>query len=222
MNKSLKACFMVFLTILTTSAVADALRFSFSDDRNDWYAILVGQTQDPIDLTGMEFTFDNNSGAYSIQYTSDSDHPFVGYFRLNTNLYNTDITPSTVDPSFFSDTARDFTLSTPTTSIVITGINPKLLSWHEGDRVAATDSMGLPSDATFTGFHSGVNAPGGWFTVPQTVPTYQDRLSGVAPIEAVVINPVSITEPTILTLFGVGFVLLGIGRRYGFQKSPFV
>ena len=138
------------LLAISQSVQAETLYFTFDDPVGDGSAL----TQ--IDLTGMTFTFDNTTGDFETVYTADPSKPFVGEFRLNTNLFNPDTGTSNENPSFFSDTMNEFNLSTSTTTIVLTGTNPRLLSWDLGDSVANDDApFGSPSGAIL-GFSSGL------------------------------------------------------------------
>lgn len=118
---------------------ADMLSFSFDDPVGDF-------TPGIIDVTKMDFSFDDVTGEYDILFTADTPNPFVGEFRINVNLFNPDA-GMTTDPSFFSDTSNDFVLATATTIITLTGTNARLTSWDVGDRVASTtEAFGNPTD----------------------------------------------------------------------------
>jgi hypothetical protein len=120
----------------------------------DGYPSFGPQTR--IDLTGMTFTFDNTTGEFETIYTADTSKPFIGEFRLNTNLFNPSTGTTNQNPSFFSDTINDFNLSTSSTTIVLTGTNSRLLSWDLGDFVANDDApFGNPSGG-IEGFGTGL------------------------------------------------------------------
>jgi len=137
------------------STRAEILWFSFDDPIGDGYPLFGPQTQ--IDLTGMKFTYDNTTGEFETIYTADPGKPFIGEFRLNTNLFNPDTGTTNENPSFFSDTMNDFNLSTSTTTIVLTGTNSRLLSWDLGDFVANSDEwFGNPSGGNIGGFGTGL------------------------------------------------------------------
>ena len=133
---------------------AEILHFSFDDPAGDGYPSFGPQTR--IDLTDMTFTFNNTTGEFETIYTADAAKPFIGEFRLNTNLFNPSTGTIEQNPSFFSDTMNDFNLTTPTTTIVLTGTNSRLLSWDLGDFVANDDEpFGNPSGG-IGGFGSGL------------------------------------------------------------------
>lgn len=111
-----------------SSAHAALLRFSFDDP--------VGDPTGNIDVTGLTFTFESLTGAYTIDLFATADDPFSGTFRVNVNLFNPDTGTTAPDPSLFSDTANDITLPAPETTLSLTGINARLLFWDAGDRVA--------------------------------------------------------------------------------------
>ncbi len=135
-------------------AQATMLHVSFADPIGDHSAF--GPVQ--IDVVELKLEFDNATGAYEITFTADAANPFIGDFRLNANLVNGDITPFTQVPSTLFDNSNRFSLDNPTSTIVLTGVNSNLLSWKTGDRVATSDGpFGVPIDATFSGFRSGVS-----------------------------------------------------------------
>lgn len=146
---------LAFIVGISATAVnGEVLTFSFADPVGDGYPGMAPFTR--IDLTGMQFTFDNTTGEYENIYTADASKPFLNDFRLNTNLFNPDTGTTASDPSFFQDTFNDYDLSVQTTSIRLTGINLRLLAWEAGDRVAVSgpDPLGLPDSSG--GFSSGV------------------------------------------------------------------
>jgi len=177
---------------------AETLYFSFDDPVGDGYPSHV-PPQTRIDLTGMTFTFDTITAEFETIYTADPSKPFIGEFRLNTNLFNPSTGTTNQNPSFFSDTFNDFNLSTSTTTIVLTGTNSRLLSWHLGDFVANDDvPFGNPSGG-IGGFGSGLmdlemmNLHGYFIG--------DDIDSAFATITA-------IPEPATLLLFGLGGLIL--------------
>lgn len=151
----LKLVGLTFIVFTSPTLVnASLFTFSFSDPVGDGYPSFGPQTQ--IDLTGMTFTYDNTTGAFETIYTADPSKPFIGEFRLNTNLFNPDTGTINQDPSFFQDTFNDFNLLTSTTTIVLTGTNSRLLSWDLGDRVANDSApFGTPSGGV-GGFGTGL------------------------------------------------------------------
>ncbi len=55
--------------------------------------------------------------------------------RININLFNLDVGTTADDPSFFRDIFNDFRLLVPSTLLVLSGNNSRLLSWDVGDRI---------------------------------------------------------------------------------------
>lgn len=106
------------------------------------YSDPVGDSTLPIDVTGMEMTFDGATGDYTIALSTDPDAPFQGRFTVNVNLYNPDAPD---DAAFFEDNLNNFTLpiGTTATSIVLEGTSPTLLEWQSGDTVATNTEAGL-------------------------------------------------------------------------------
>lgn len=107
--------------------------FSFDDP--------VGDNTGPVDVVNMTLSFDKATGNYTIILTADSANPFRGDFRVNINLFNPDTGTTDPNPSFFQDVVNDFSLTTPTDTLTLTGRNPRLQAWNAGDRVA-TNSLG--------------------------------------------------------------------------------
>ncbi len=140
----------------------------------------------------MTFTFDNTTGAYEILFTADSAHPFLGAFRLNVNLFNPDTGTTAPDPALFHDTFNDFNLTSPNTTVALSGTSSRLLAWDAGDRVAASGPvpLGVP-DGAFS-FRSGV------FDLPLS-PTKEDRMA-----DGKFATIVAVPEPSITLLLGAG------------------
>jgi len=188
----------VTMTLASTSVATGAiLTFSFSDPLGD-------NTGDAPDLSHLEFVFDNASGDYQIMSTATELHAFSGNFRLNINLFNSDLGTSQF-PSFFSDTLNDFELSTSTTEILLSGNDSRLLSWQEGQRVSVgSASFGAPQG--ITAFGSGVrqNQVGSSDTGADQFGT--DQLRTGASIEVATI--LRIPEPGTYSLLGLGFLSL--------------
>jgi uncharacterized repeat protein (TIGR01451 family) len=136
-----------FLSVEPGVAAQDQQRsFSFVDP--------VGDQTGRIDLTRMVMTFDATTGAYSITLTATPDHPFIGMFRVNINLLNTD---TNNNDAFFQDNVKDFDLAVATTTLTLSGTSSKLLSWRDGNRVATNDlPFGNPPGTGITAFRSGV------------------------------------------------------------------
>ncbi len=137
-------------------AHATLLRFNFTDG--------VGQDSDPgffypigaIDLTGLQVTFDDTTGAYEATFTAAAANPFQGDFRLNINLFNPDTGfGNAATPSAFNDTGNDFHLGSPQTTVILTGTSSNLTFWDVGDRVAANGSLSGPTAMVNLGVPAG-------------------------------------------------------------------
>lgn len=115
------------------------LKFSFADPLADHLQFTPTRQLNPpagvIDLVGLDFTFNATTGDYQILLTASGVNPFVGGFRINVHLFNPDVGTTAQDPAFFVDSLEGF-LTTPTTTLTLTGTNPRLLAWEVGDRVA--------------------------------------------------------------------------------------
>ena len=146
---------IVILIAATGNAKAGMLKFSFTDPVGD-EDIVHGLPVVAIDVVGVDFSFDNTTGDYTIKLFADAANPFDGHFRVNVNLYNPDAGTTAV-PGFFSDTGNDMSLGSPTTLVTLVGTNTNLLAWQAGHRVAiGTTAFGNPTDAWFSLFGSGV------------------------------------------------------------------
>ena len=166
-----RVALLVFLSLMVTPlAQADTLTFSFTDPVGDHLQLIpVRQLNPPagvVDIVGLVFKFDNVSGDFEIILTASPANPFVGGFRINVNVFNPDTGTTAVDPAFFTDQLNDFFLGTPSTVIILTGTNARLLAWKVGDRVAPCEGasfvelgpcqggLGLPDNVL--GFGTGV------------------------------------------------------------------
>jgi len=95
----------------------------------------VGDNTGPVDVIGMDFGFNNETGNYTILLTATDAEPFLGDFRININLFNLDVGTTADDPSYFQDTINDFSLLVPSSRLILSGTNARLLSWDTGDRI---------------------------------------------------------------------------------------
>ena len=95
----------------------------------------VGDSTGPVDVIGMDFEFNNETGNYTILLTATDAEPFAGDFRVNINLFNLDVGTTADDPSYFQDTINDFSLLVSSTAMLLSGTNSRLLSWDTGDRI---------------------------------------------------------------------------------------
>ena len=130
----------------STTTQGQQLSFSFDDP--------VGDQTGRVDLRRMVLSFDSRNATYTITLTATTANPFVGAFRVNINLLNPDTDAS---DAFFNDNAKDFDLTSATTTLILNGTNLKLLSWRIGNRVATNDiPFGNPPGTGITAFRSGV------------------------------------------------------------------
>ena len=113
----------------------------------------------PIDVLEMVLRFDSVSGAYQVDLTASPTAPFSGDFRININLFNIDA------GSLFQDVVNDYSLSSPRTTITLTGISPALTDWTVGDRVHTNSLFGTPDPPGSTLYRTSVmSVPFGWLT----------------------------------------------------------
>jgi hypothetical protein len=184
--------------LLGANAAATLLEVTFVDPVGDQSPI----PPIPIDLVRTTLEFDNVTGAYEIFFHADPAHPFLGFFILNANLLNGDISPLTVKPSTLFDNFNVLDLSVPATMLTLSGTNVNLLSWKAGDRIATSSGpFGVPIDATFSDFLSGVSFFGMGL----------DTLSDGPLDYSVVVTQAG--EPATLLLLGVGLATSLISRR---------
>ena len=195
-KKYLVFMFVGVFMIVAANANAALLSVSFSDPTDDIY---LGAPMN-IDIIGLNLTFDNSSRDYTIIFEADIQNPFMGTFNLNANLINGDINPLTSNPAMFH-VNKIPSINTPTTSVSYTGTNSNLLSWNNGDHIATNDlPFGIPIDASFSAFGSGVQLGG-------------TGIDGFTPDMVSVVRPVPV--PGAVWLLGSGLIigLGGIKRR---------
>lgn len=116
----------------------------------------IGDQTGPVDVAKMVMNFDNATGQYEVVITADPMHPFVGAFRININLFNSDAASIDSNTSFFSDAVNDFALTTPTTIITLTGTHSSLLGWNSGHRVFTNSLAGTGNPPGISLFRSSV------------------------------------------------------------------
>jgi hypothetical protein len=140
----MKRAFLSAMAMLFSASLAhgDLSYFRFDDP--------VGDHGGSIDVTRLEFTFDQATGDYTILLTADAANPFHEDFRVNINLFNPDTGTTAMDPSFFADSGNDLYSVAPVSTLTLTGTNTRLQSWEKGDRVATSSiPFGNPDGATW-------------------------------------------------------------------------
>jgi hypothetical protein len=156
---------------LTVAGTAQARTLTFSDP--------VADQTGTIDVIGMVMTF-SKTGHYRIDLTASADHPFVGEFRVNINLYNPEVSAKT---GFFSVVCKncavfdpavnhsDFNLTVPTTTLtLVKGKSKVLKTWDKGDQVAISSFAGLGTPPGVSVFRSAVaNMPFTFLTNEDTI-----------------------------------------------------
>jgi hypothetical protein len=180
-------------SLATVSANAALLTVSFDDPIGDF-------ANETIDLTGVTLNFDNTTGDYELLVTFDAANPYQGTFNVNANLLNGSIAPLTVDPAFVAINELP-SAAAATTLLTFSGSNANLTSWNAGDAIGNDTSVfGLPVDASFIAFVSGV----------------QDGGLGIDlldPAQALVMEAQSVPEPATLLMLGAGFAAFGLRSR---------
>ena len=109
-----------------------------------------------IDLTRLTLTFSQQTGEYEVLLESTSSARFQGEFLVGVNLFNGDLGTSALDPSYFHSNAEVLWQDCPSPFYRLSGIDPRLIQWSAGDRIAAggPEPLGLPDG--FTVFSSGL------------------------------------------------------------------
>lgn len=158
----------------------------------------IGDHTGTVDVTGLVFDFDT-TGLYTITVTADVANPFIDAFRININLFNV------TQDEFFQDAFNDFDLATPTTLVVLDGVNPLIADWNDTDTVAAStlEGLGNPSGSTF--FRTSVA------DLPFSAPCVAEDIIGVDGCRLDV--PTASTLALIIGGLGVLPLMLGIRRR---------
>ena len=143
-------CFVSIFCLGARVAEAIPLIISVTDPVDDQY----GPSPD---LTDMMFSFDNETGDYSITLTTTLENQFVGAFRININIFNPDVGTTAQDPSFFNHVFDDYNLAIETNILTMSGTNSRLLSWDAGDLVYLHSwDITLPNPDGISVFRSGV------------------------------------------------------------------
>lgn len=128
---------------------APKLIVSVSDAMGDAYGTV------PFDVSRMDLIFDRTTGAYELTVRTYPGGPFLGTFRVNINLYNIDA----LIPFYDNDVGNAFNLSSPVSTLVLSGPYSALKFWQPGQRVN-TNSLfsGAPLPPGSTLFRSSVLA----------------------------------------------------------------
>jgi hypothetical protein len=178
----LQIAILVGIFSFTVASTAQARTISYIDP--------VGDQKGTIDVIGMVMTF-TKTGHYQIVLTASADHPFVGEFRVNINLYNPDVPKSAA--RFFSAVCKncavfdpainhsDFNLAASTTTLTLAKGKSKVLkSWDAGDHVASNSVAGLGAPAGVSFFRSSVaNMPFTFLTNEDTIGYDNTNADGV-------------------------------------------
>ena len=138
-----------------------------------------GDNTGPIDVLRMTLRFDDVTGAYEIRLHASASAPFLGDFRVNINLFNVDAN------SFFQDTVNDYSLTSPTTTLTLTGSSAQLASWSAGDRVHTNSLFGTPNPPNSTLYRTSVSS------VPHGFLTNEDYVAFADPTRPATVRAVS-------------------------------
>ena len=131
---ALVACSLLF----KSSVSAQYLSVSFQDELEDHHG--------NVDLVGLTFTFSEHTGEYEIFLEASENARFQGGFLIGVNLFNGDLGTTAWDPSYFQAGEETFGQACPSTFVRLSGVDPRLTHWSEGDRVATggPEPLGLP------------------------------------------------------------------------------
>lgn len=100
-----------------------------------------------IDLREVTLTFDPQTGEYEVILEADPRAGFQGSFLIGINLFNGDLETTELDPSYFHSDLEIANQDCPSLRIKLSGFEPRLRAWSEGDRIAPSgpEPLGLPS-----------------------------------------------------------------------------
>jgi hypothetical protein len=141
----MKKVFLALLMACATGLLLSALPIRTLADSSLRRVVVHDPANDQtgsIDVMSMELDFDASTGDYEITLVAHPQNPFFGVFRVNINLFDPDTGTTAQNPSFFQDDVNDFNLVVPTTTIMLAGSNPRLMSWNVGDRVYTNSLAG--------------------------------------------------------------------------------
>ena len=169
----------LILQIVTLLGIFSFTIVSTTQARTVSFTDPVADQTGTVDVIGMVMTF-SKTGHYRIDLTSSADHPFVGQFRVNVNLYNPEVSSKARFFSFACKSCQvfdpainhsDFNLTVPTTTLTLkTGKSKILKSWDKGDQVAISSFAGFGSPAGVSVFRSAVaNMPFTFLTNEDTI-----------------------------------------------------
>lgn len=85
----------------------------------------------PFDVSRMDLIFDRTTGAYELTVRTHPSGPFRGTLRININLYNLDA----LIPFYDNDVGNTFNVSSPVSTLVLSGPFSALRLWQPGQRV---------------------------------------------------------------------------------------
>ena len=167
--------FGAFIFIVSIGPVsAQFLSLSFEDQVEDH----VGK----VDLVALTLTFNEASGEYEVVLKANEDASFVGDFLIGINLFNGDLGTTALDPSYFHADKDVRGYDCPSLHYRISGVDPRLTQWSEGDRIAAAgpEPLGLPSGFSFfnTGLASEEDSTRADDTVGDDIVGVLERASG--------------------------------------------
>jgi len=137
-------------------------------EESDFLAIFVddprGDHTGPSDVDFMRMAFNKHTGEYRITIGAYDEAPFRDSLRVNINLLNWDLGTAPY-PAFFSDTMNEIGLDTPTSTLVLEGLDTRLVAWEEGHHVFTNSLAGTPNPEGASLYRSSVtHFPMGFLT----------------------------------------------------------